>query len=176
MNADSNPSTHKIFEEIPMRRNQLERASVAALAISLLMLSAPLLHAALPQLFPTFSTPSTITYVQLYNTIATPDDQLAEVTLQGAYNQLQGTNRIYLNIDSAADVWWLTQSVPSTVTVSALSWTQTDPDGALKAMLTAYGSSIAGYIICDPINNPESCNRSEEHTSELQSLRHLVCR
>ena len=129
---------------------------MAVLAVCLLA-SAPALHATLPQMYPTFSTPSTITYVQLYGTIASPDDQLAEVTLQGAYNQLQGTNRVYL-IDYTNDTWWLTQSIPSSITVSALSWNQSDPDGALKAMLTAYGSSIKGYIICDPVNNPESCN------------------
>ena len=131
---------------------------MAGLAVCLLLASAPALHATLPQLFPTFSTPTTITYVQLYGTIASPDDVLAETTLQGAYNQLQGTNRLYLNLDNAADAWWLTQSIPSTITVSSLSWTQADPDGALKAMLTAYGSAIKGYIICDPLNNPESCN------------------
>src|ERR1035441_777549 len=27
-----------------------------------------------------------------------------------------------------------------------------------------------------PCTNPKACMRSEEHTSELQSLRHLVCR
>src|SRR5205814_9355299 len=42
------------------------------------------------------------------------------------------------------------------------------------------------YARCDDVNRPDylhfdldpgpKCRRSEEHTSELQSLRHLVCR
>src|SRR5437899_5093596 len=34
--------------------------------------------------------------------------------------------------------------------------------------------SPLGYFSCQ--QNPNCINRSEEHTSELQSLRHLVCR
>ena len=139
-----------------MLRRQLKWNITVALGVCLLA-SAPGLHATLPQMYPTFSTPSTITNVNLYGSIASTDDLMAETTLQGAYNQLQGTNRLYITLD-AQDVWWLQQSVPSTITVSTLSWTQTDPDGALKAMLSAYGSSIKGYYICDPVNIPESCN------------------
>src|SRR5205814_5940138 len=34
---------------------------------------------------------------------------------------------------------------------------------------------VGSYVALDP-DGPRYCNRSEEHTSELQSLRHLVCR
>src|SRR5438045_7671071 len=37
----------------------------------------------------------------------------------------------------------------------------------------AFGSSFGGRAVGA---EPGSCVRSEEHTSELQSLRHLVCR
>jgi GxGYxYP putative glycoside hydrolase C-terminal domain/GxGYxY sequence motif in domain of unknown function N-terminal len=118
----------------------------------------PALPAQLPQLWPTFSQPTTVVSVNTYGTIASTNDELAEATLAGAYNQLQGSTRLYMNSDYVDSGWWLTQSIPSGVTVSNLSWNQSDPDGALKAMLTAYGSSIAGYIICDPTNAPETCN------------------
>src|SRR5262245_62690649 len=36
--------------------------------------------------------------------------------------------------------------------------------------------SAAGPSFQDPRRPRASCRRSEEHTSELQSLRHLVCR
>ena len=123
-----------------------------------LLAHAPLMHAQLPQLWPTFTTPTSVVNVNTYGTIASPDDVMAEATLIGAYNQLQNSTRLYLSNNYADDNWWLKQSVPSTISVTNLSWTQTDPDGALKALLSTYGSSISGYYICDPVNIPETCN------------------
>jgi hypothetical protein len=123
-----------------------------------LTMAAPMLCAQLPQLWPTFSTPTSIVNIQTYGTISSPDDAMAIATLAGAYNQLQGTTRMYLTDSYPDDAYWLTQSIPSSISVSNLSWTRTDPDGALKALLSTYGSSIAGYVICDPVNNPETCN------------------
>jgi hypothetical protein len=64
---------------------------------ALLLVSALPSQAQLPALWPTFSQPTTEVNVNLYGTIADPGDQLAETTLQGAYNQLQGSTRLYLN-------------------------------------------------------------------------------
>src|ERR1035438_10627955 len=50
----------------------------------------------------------------------------------------------------------------------------------LKAILERHGSSLAHVVKCTvflaDISEWPAFNRSEEHTSELQSLRHLVCR
>jgi hypothetical protein len=109
--------------------------------LGLLLSSTIPAHAQLAQLWPTFSEPSSIVTLNLAGSSA--DDDLAESSLIGAYNQLQGTSRIY--ITGGANAWWLTQSVPSSISVSSLSWNTSDPDGALKALLTNYGSSIQGY-------------------------------
>lgn len=115
------------------------------------------LHAAPKQLWPTFSEPSTIVNVQIAGNNQSTGDLLAESTLQGAYNQLQGSTRLYLSVWED-DPYWIAHSIPSGITVTNMSYTTSDPDGALKALLTNYGSAIAGYIICDPVNQPESCN------------------
>src|ERR1035438_3925575 len=39
-----------------------------------------------------------------------------------------------------------------------------------------FGFDIVDINFGCPVNKVVKCNRSEEHTSELQSLRHLVCR
>jgi hypothetical protein len=139
-----------------MSRNPLRSLALAALAC--LLTGASALHAtAPPQLWPTFTTPSTIVNVNLVGAGQAGDDYMATTTLQGAYNQLQNSTRLYVSV-GGDDPYWLTHAVPSGITVSTFSFTASDPEGALKALLTTYGSSIAGYYICDPYNAPESCN------------------
>jgi hypothetical protein len=115
------------------------------------------LYAALPQLWPTFSEPTSVVNIDILDSAASPDDLLAEKTLIGAYNQLQEPTRLYLS-NNADDPYWIRALIPSSIKVSSLSWDRTDPDGALKVLLARYGSKIHGYYICDAINNPETCN------------------
>jgi hypothetical protein len=114
-------------------------------------------RAELPQLWPTFSKPATVVNIEILNSIASPDDLLAEKTLMGAYNQLQKPSRLYLS-NSLDDSYWLRTLSTYHVAVTSLPWDHSDPDGALKALLARYGSKIAGYYVCDPVNIPETCN------------------
>ena len=122
---------------------------------------APALHATTPgQLWPRFSTPSTIINVNLVGAGQNGYDFMATTTFQGAYNQNQLSTRLYVSTISD-DPYWLANAVPansSGVTVSPLSFNTSNPDGALIALLQTYGSSIKGYYICDPYNAPETCN------------------
>src|SRR5580692_7676788 len=61
-----------------------------------------------PELWPKLSPFQTLVVAHL--TGATSDQQLAATTLEGAYNQLQGTNRLYV-VQSADDQTWLTDHV-----------------------------------------------------------------
>jgi hypothetical protein len=140
-----------------MRRNQM-RGSLVLAALACMLTGATVLHATTPpQLWPTFSTPSIIMNVNLVGAGQAGDDFMATTTLQGAYNQLQGGTRLYVSTISD-DSYWPLHAVPASVTVSNFSFNTNDPDGALKALLSTYGPSIAGYYICDPYNAPESCN------------------
>jgi hypothetical protein len=130
--------------------------NIVIASVACLLLGTTALHAyTLPQLWPTFSQPSTLVNVGLAG--QTSNDLMAIFSFQGAYNQRQLSSRLYVNADADAN-YWLAHAMPSTITVSQLSYTQSDPDGTLKALLSTYGSSIAGYYICDPYNAPESCN------------------
>ena len=129
-----------------------------ALAFTFLMPSV-VLRANVPALWPTFSQPTTVSTVDLRpygtNNMLNPDF-LAQVTLMGAYNQLQLNTRIFI-IGNSTSAYWLSQLMPSTVTLSPLSWNESDQNGVLKAMLSSYGSSIKGAIVYDPANS-ESIN------------------
>src|SRR5262245_63223733 len=46
-------------------------------------------------------------------------------------------------------------------------------DPALRRLL---GPDMAGAVVEGDVESVDDAGRSEEHTSELQSLRHLVCR
>lgn len=129
---------------------------VTAMAIFILFFASRL-HAAAPQLWPTFSVPVKIVNVQLAGNGQTSDDLMAITTLQGAYNQLQDSTRLYVST-GADDSYWLAHGIPSNIAVTNLAFNASDPNGALKAMLSSYGASITGYIVCDPVNEPESCN------------------
>jgi GxGYxYP putative glycoside hydrolase C-terminal domain/GxGYxY sequence motif in domain of unknown function N-terminal len=127
-----------------------------------LFVAAPL-HATTPgQLWPRFSLPGTITYINLIGAAQNSYDFMATVTFQGAYNQNQLTNRLYVSTISD-DPFWLANAAPanaSGVAVSQLTFPSgpTNPDGALIQLLQTYGSAIKGYYICDPYNAPETCN------------------
>lgn len=129
------------------------RVAGVILATVMALYAAPL-KASVPALWSTFSQPGTIVTVDLrsYNN----PDILAQTTLMGAYNQLQSNTRLYI-IQNNQDQYWLNHLVPSTITVTPLFWNQTDQNGALKAMLAGYGTSIKGAIIYDP-SNSESVN------------------
>ena len=136
-------------------RNQLNWKATTAFLAFLLFGTTELYANSLPQLWPTFSEPSAIVNIGL--TGQAGDDFMAITTFQGAYNQLQLSTRLYVNTPADAS-YWLAHAVPSGITVTNLSYTSSDPDGMLKALLSTYGSSIKGYYICDPYNAPESCN------------------
>jgi hypothetical protein len=89
------------------------------------------------------------------------DDLLAIESFQGAYNQKQFSGRIYVDAGADGD-FWLSRALPSGITVTNLSYNASDPDGALKALLAAYGpqgtNTVTQYIVCDPLNQPETCN------------------
>jgi hypothetical protein len=87
---------------------------------------------------------STIKNVNLVNAVASDDDLRAETSLVGAYKQLQGSTRIYLSTGSN-DVYWLKQSVPSTISASNFSWNTSDPYGALQALPTNHGRYQPGH-------------------------------
>jgi len=135
--------------------------SMAAAIFALAMMTAPALHAAnsLPQLWPTFSEPSTIVNVGLAG--QSGDDYMAITTFQGAYNQQQLSTRLYVNTPGDAN-YWLAHAVPSGISVTDLSYNSGDADGTLKALLSTYGpqgtNTVSKYVICDPLNIPESCN------------------
>ncbi len=110
--------------------------------------------ASLPALWPTFSQPTTIVTVDLRGLSSNPD-LLAQTTLMGAYNQLQGPTRLFL-IDANDEAYWLSQLVHG-IAVQPLPYSPSQANGALSAMLSSYGSAIRGAIIYDS-SNPESVN------------------
>src|SRR5438045_4316494 len=47
--------------------------------------------------------------------------------------------------------------------------------GSKRRRLESWFHDVVGKIVCLPFDAVTGLRRSEEHTSELQSLRHLVC-
>jgi hypothetical protein len=81
---------------------------------------------------------------------ATDEQQLAAVTLEGAYNQLQGPNRLYV-VSSDDDQTWLNDNVlPKGDTWSDLRGIGGGPTGQLDALLADYGQDIKGAILINP--------------------------
>jgi hypothetical protein len=101
-----------------------------------------------------FAKPKQLVTADIQN--ASADVQLAATTLQGAYNQQQRSSRIYL-FQRPEDEFWLKNAVPKDVKVKSLSYSSTDPNGALEALLKQYGKDIKGAIITDP-NNQDTVN------------------
>src|SRR5262245_49412588 len=65
------------------------------------------------------------------------------------------------------------QSLAEGLRLAEVAW---DSDG--ETLVWLEGRSDRGVLVCLPPGShaPRDVTRSEEHTSELQSLRHLVCR
>ncbi len=86
----------------------------------------------------------------------TSDEQLAATTLEGAYNQLQGTKRLYV-VWSSDDQTWLTDNAFSGVHRTALRGRGSGPAGQLNALLAGYGHAIKGAILINP-SDPDTVN------------------
>jgi hypothetical protein len=107
-----------------------------------------------PDPWPRLAPFKTLTVADL--TDGTPDEQLAAATLEGAYNQLQGANRLYVvqnpdNTTPPEDQTWLTDGVlPEGDSWSALPGLGSGAAGQLDAMLADYGHDIRGAILINP--------------------------
>jgi hypothetical protein len=114
-----------------------------------------------PELWPKLAPFKTLTVANL--AAGTDDQQLAATTLEGAYNQLQGTNRLYVvqNPDSTTppeDQTWLSEGVlPKGDSWSALQGLGSGAAGQLAAMLADYGHDIKGAILINP-SDPDTIN------------------
>src|SRR5438045_5045270 len=66
---------------------------------------------------------------------------------------------------------------PATTEIYTLSLHDALPISSYGPLTTSTRSNASGISQCRSAKPwPCACERSEEHTSELQSLRHLVCR
>lgn len=136
--------------------------TISVVGLALIASAAASLQAenSLPQLWPRFSEPSTIVNVGL--TGQSGDDFMAITSFQGAYNQQQLKTRLYVNTPAADATYWLNHALPRGIKVVNLAYTSSDPDGALKALLSTYGpqgsNTVTKYVVCDPVNLPETCN------------------
>jgi hypothetical protein len=114
-----------------------------------------------PSLWPKLAPFKTLTVANLAD--GTDDQQLAAVTLEGAYNQRQGTNRLYVvenpdNTTPPEDQTWLTDGVlPKGDSWSALPGIGSGATGQLAAMLADYGHDIKGAILINP-SDPDTIN------------------
>jgi hypothetical protein len=86
----------------------------------------------------------------------TTDQLLAATTLEGAYNQLQGPNRLYV-VWNSDDQTWLNDGVLAGVRWSTLQGQGSGPAGQLDALLADYGHDIKGAILINP-SDPDTVN------------------
>ncbi|HEY1920767.1 MAG TPA: hypothetical protein VGH27_34795 [Streptosporangiaceae bacterium] len=145
-------------------RSSLAGVAVAALSLTAVSLpatastkpaaSTTTKTATTPQLWPKLSPFQALVVAHL--TGATSDQQLAATTLEGAYNQLQGTNRLYV-VQSADDQTWLQDHVLHGVRWSALKGQGSGTTGQLNALLADYGSDIKGAIVTNS-SDPDTIN------------------
>ena len=87
---------------------------------------------------------------------ATRDQRLAATTLEGAYNQLQGPNRLYV-VWNPDDQTWLNAGVLRGVRRSELPGRGRGAGGQLNALLAGYGHDIKGAILTNP-SDPDTVN------------------
>ena len=87
---------------------------------------------------------------------ASGTDMLAAVTLEGAYNQLQRPDRIYL-VQRASDQAWLASGALRGEPQTQLATSGSGPEAALDALLASYGPAIRGAIITNP-SDPDTVN------------------
>jgi hypothetical protein len=100
-----------------------------------------------PELWPKLAPFTTMVVANLVG--GTADEELAATTLEGAYNQLQGANRLYV-VSNPDDQTWLNDNVLTGVQWSALQGQGSGAAGQLNAMLADYGNDIKGAIIINP--------------------------
>ncbi|MGH3170248.1 MAG: hypothetical protein ACRDN0_30745 [Trebonia sp.] len=114
-----------------------------------------------PNLWPKLAPFKTLTVADLSD--GTSDEQLAAVTLEGAYNQRQGANRLYVvenpdNTTPPEDQTWLADGVlPKGDSWSALPGIGGGAAGQLDAMLASYGQDVKGAILINP-SDPDTIN------------------
>jgi hypothetical protein len=107
-----------------------------------------------PELWPKLAPFNRLTVVNMGG--GTNLDQLAATTLEGAYNQQQRPNRLYV-VWNSDDQTWLNDNVLREVTYRPLPSPVSGPDGQLDAMLTDYGRDIKGAIVINP-SDPDTLN------------------
>ena len=86
----------------------------------------------------------------------TSDEELAATTLEGAYNQRQGPDRLYV-VWSSDDQTWLNGNAFSGVHRTALRGQGSGPAGQLNALLADYGHDVKGAILINP-SDPDTVN------------------
>jgi hypothetical protein len=107
-----------------------------------------------PELWPKLAPFRTLVVTNLAG--ATHDQRLAATTLEGAYNQLQGPNRLYV-VWNPDDQTWLNAGVLRGVHRSALPARGRGATGQLNALLAEYGHDIKGAILINP-SDPDTVN------------------
>ncbi|MCW1300777.1 MAG: GxGYxYP family putative glycoside hydrolase [Candidatus Parvarchaeota archaeon] len=104
-----------------------------------------------PSLWIKFSTPK---YIDVVNVMScNPDEMLAAITLQGAYNQLQTATRIYTIQGMEDSVFWLNNAIPKDISIKWLN--NLSSSGGLETLsllLKQFGHYIKGAITYDPKN------------------------
>lgn len=100
-----------------------------------------------PELWPKLAPFQTLTVATIAN--GTAEEELAATTLEGAYNQLQRPNRLYV-VWNPDDQTWVNAGVFRGVRWSALQGQGSGAAGVLNAMLADYGHDIKGAIIVNP--------------------------
>jgi hypothetical protein len=100
-----------------------------------------------PELWPKLAPFRTLAVTNLID--ATADQRLAATTLEGAYNQLQRPNRLYV-VYGPDDQTWLNAGVFHGVRWSVLPGRGNGAAGQLNALLADYGHDIKGAILINP--------------------------
>jgi GxGYxY sequence motif in domain of unknown function N-terminal/GxGYxYP putative glycoside hydrolase C-terminal domain len=144
------------------RRRLLGGVAVAALALAAVGIRAlatapaathPEVSAA-ADLWPKLASFRTMVVADLFG--GSPDQQLAATTLEGAYNQRQRRNRLYV-VWNPDDQTWLHDHVLTGVHWSALRGLGRGATGQLNALLAGYGHDVKGAILINP-SQPETIN------------------
>src|SRR5947199_8321970 len=82
------------------------------------------------------------------------------------FAQSQATTPFFFNVTATTEIYTL--SLHDALPISE------DTRESLRTLLQLLGAQVS--VACDGREALDMMKRSEEHTSELQSLRHLVCR
>jgi hypothetical protein len=107
-----------------------------------------------PELWPKLAPFRTLVITSLAG--ATVAQRLAATTLEGAYNQLQRPNRLYV-VWNPDDQTWLNAGVLRGVRRSVLPGRGRGAAGQLNALLADYGHDIKGAILTNP-SDPDTVN------------------